>query len=61
MSKIVIGIFDDHKIVQEGICSLLSTNEDFEAISTCTEKTQLIEELKSNAINILIIKHYLII
>ena len=60
MSKIVIGIFDDYKIVQEGICSLLSTNEDFVAIPTSTEKTHLIEELKSNAINILIINIYLL-
>jgi two-component system response regulator NreC len=58
MSKIVIGIFDDHNIVQEGICSLLSTNEDFEAIPTSTEKTLLFEELKSNSINILIINIY---
>jgi len=58
MSKIVIGIFDDYKIVQEGICSLLSTNEDFDAIPTSTEKIHLIEELKSNSINILIINIY---
>lgn len=56
MSKIVIGILDDHQIVQQGLCNLLSTNEDFETVPVyCFEKIQLIEELKLNAINVLII------
>jgi two-component system response regulator NreC len=56
MSKIVIGILDKHKIVQEGLSTLLSVNEDFVTIPVFqTEKQLLIDELKLNGINILII------
>lgn len=56
MTKIVIGILDDHKIVRDGICSLLSSYEDFEALPVHSfEKAHLIEELKTNTINVLII------
>ena len=55
MSKIIIGIYDDHKIVQESICALLSTNEDFIVMPTSTEKIQLIDDIKSNSINVLVI------
>jgi DNA-binding NarL/FixJ family response regulator len=55
MSMIQIGIFDEHKIVQEGISSLLEDVEDIHVVLKVNEKTQLIESLKTTAIHILIL------
>ena len=55
MNKIVVGIFDEHAIVQEALCALLATCEDFEPIALSTDKAHLLEQLKKNGVNILII------
>jgi DNA-binding NarL/FixJ family response regulator len=55
MNKINIGIFDEHKIVQEGISSLLNSVENIEIVLTCNDKAQLMEQLKSSVIHVLII------
>ena len=55
MSKITVGIFDEHKIVQEGIISILKNNSDFEIILTVNSKAQLLSSLKGNLVNVLII------
>ncbi len=56
MSTITVGIYDDHKIIQQSLCAFLSSNEDFEALPIMqSEKLQLIEELKGKGINVLII------
>ncbi len=39
MSKICIGIFDEHKLVQEGLCSLLADVRDIEVVNDCYFKT----------------------
>lgn len=55
MSKISIGIFDEHKIAQEGISSLLKEVEDIEVVVKIDERSVLIEKLKSYAVNVLIL------
>ena len=55
MSKIVVGIFDEHAIVQEALCALLSTCEDFEPVILTADRDHLIEQLRKNGVNILII------
>ena len=57
MSKITVGIFDEHIIVQEALCSLLSLNDDFAVLPVPfgIDKTLLIEKIKTHEINILVI------
>lgn len=55
MSKITIGIVDEHTIVQESLCSLLATIEDFDPIAINAEENHIIDELKEKAVNVLII------
>ena len=57
MSKITIGIFDEQLIIQEALCSLLSSSEDFVLLplSFGTDKNFLIEQIKTQEINILVI------
>jgi len=55
MSKIVLGIYDEHKLTQEGITSLLKGVEDIEIGLTVNSKSQLLESLKSMVPHILII------
>ncbi|MBN2215386.1 MAG: response regulator transcription factor [Bacteroidales bacterium] len=52
---IEIGIFDEHKIVQEGVSSLLEDVDDIHIAVKSDEKAHLIESLKKNAVNILIV------
>jgi two-component system response regulator NreC len=54
MSRIQIGIFDEHKIVQEGIGSLLEDVDDINVALKADEKIHLIENLKNNDVHILI-------
>jgi two-component system response regulator NreC len=46
MNKIVLGIFDEHKLTQEGISSLLRSIEEVEIALMATTKAQLLENLK---------------
>lgn len=55
MSKIIVGVFDEHKIMREGIAALLQDNENFEVSLTTGDVIELIEVLKTSAIHVLII------
>jgi two-component system response regulator NreC len=55
MNKIAIGIFDEHKIVKEGLCSLLNSIDDMEVVLTSSEPNHLTEMLKSSVVHVLII------
>jgi DNA-binding NarL/FixJ family response regulator len=55
MSKIVLGIYDEHKLTQQGISSLLRGVEDIELNLTVNSKSQLLESLKFMCPHILII------
>jgi two-component system response regulator NreC len=53
--KIRLGIFDEHRIVQEGICSLLKTAEDIEIVLRTDRREHLTEGLKSAGVHLLIV------
>ena len=55
MSMIHIGIFDEHKIVQEGISSLLEDIDDIHVAVKANEKIRLIENLKTTDVHVLIL------
>ena len=50
-----IGIFDEHKIVQEGISSLLEDVDDIHVTVKADEKIHLIENLKTTDVHVLIL------
>lgn len=52
--KITIGVFNRQKIMQEALCSLLSVNEDYEAIALVRNLSSLAEELHATPPNILL-------
>jgi len=52
--KIRLGIFDEHKIVQEGICSLLQTVEDVEIVVKIDHRNQLVDHLKAVLVHVLV-------
>jgi DNA-binding NarL/FixJ family response regulator len=53
--SILIGTFDEHRLVMEGICALLANSENTEVVLQCNDKNKLLEALKSMPINVLII------
>jgi DNA-binding NarL/FixJ family response regulator len=53
--KIRLGIFDEHKIVQEGICSLLQNIDDINIVLKTGLRDQLSDFLKSDIVHVLII------
>ncbi len=55
MGKIVVGIYDEHRLTQEGINSLLAGIEDIETGLTVNSRAQLMDSLKSLCPHILII------
>ena len=55
MSEIKIGIFDEHKLVQEGLSRLLEDVNDIEVVMTASTSSQLTESLSSILIHVLII------
>ncbi len=55
MNEIKIGIFDEHKLVQEGLCILLADVNDIEVVMTATTRSQLTETLSSTVIHVLIV------
>jgi DNA-binding NarL/FixJ family response regulator len=55
LNKIQIGIFDEHKLVQEGLHSLLSDTTDMEVILTAETKQQLFSGLNSTPVNVLLL------
>lgn len=50
-----IGIFDEHKIVQEGISSLLEDVDDIHVTLKADEKIHLIENLRTTDVHVLIL------
>lgn len=55
MNKILIGILDEHVIVQEGIAALLSDSETIEVCLSTGNVMELVEALKMTTIHVLII------
>jgi DNA-binding NarL/FixJ family response regulator len=55
MNKIQIGIFDEHKLVQEGIRTLLKETDDIEVAVAVENKSELFKELNSRIIHVLLI------
>jgi len=55
MRKTTICITDDHKIVAEGISSFLIGNEEFELVNSSTSGKELLENLKTNNPDILLL------
>jgi DNA-binding NarL/FixJ family response regulator len=53
--KIRLGIYDELRITQEGICALLQTLEDIEIVLKADHRDQLLVDLKSTLIHVLII------
>jgi DNA-binding NarL/FixJ family response regulator len=53
--KIRLGIYDEFKITQEGICALLKTADDIEISLKVDLHDQLLADLKSTTVNVLII------
>jgi DNA-binding NarL/FixJ family response regulator len=60
MSKIYIGIYDEHRIAQEGINAMLKQSNDIEVVFNATTKNELIELLKRHLIHILIINVHVV-
>lgn len=54
MDSILVGIHDEHKIVQEGISSLLDDIDDIDVVLLSNSKSDLIKDLKSLSVGILI-------
>jgi DNA-binding NarL/FixJ family response regulator len=57
---ILVGIFDEHKLIPEGIAALLAETENIKVVMLCNDKTELIDTLKSKEINILIINIHIL-
>jgi two-component system response regulator NreC len=53
--SIKLGIYDELKITQEGICALLKDAEDFEIVLKAEHSEQLLNGLKQLSVNVLII------
>jgi DNA-binding NarL/FixJ family response regulator len=52
---IQIGIFDEHKLVLEGLSSLFNTSDDIKVALTCDEKNLLPDKLKTTLVHVLIL------
>jgi DNA-binding NarL/FixJ family response regulator len=50
-----IALFDEHKLVLEGISGLLSGISDFRVVLNCDDRNVLIEKLKSMQVHVLIL------
>jgi DNA-binding NarL/FixJ family response regulator len=55
MSRILLGIYDDHRIAQEGICNLLKEVPDFDIVLKVHQNDLLVDSLKSTSVHILIV------
>jgi len=55
MSKIYIGVFDEHRIAQEGINAMLKESRDIEVAFNAATKNELLEYLSRHLIQVLII------
>lgn len=52
---IQIGIFDEHKLVLEGLSSLFNTSDDIKVALTCDEKNLLPDKLKNTLVHVFIL------
>jgi DNA-binding NarL/FixJ family response regulator len=52
---IQIGIFDEHKLVLEGLSSLFNTSDEIKVTLTCDEKNLLPDKLKTTLVHVLIL------
>jgi len=55
MNKIHVGIYDEHKLVQEGLNLLLADVQDIEVVMVATTKRQLTDKLNTLVIHVLIV------
>ena len=55
MNKINVGIYDEHKLVQEGISAILENNKDIEIKLTAKNRTELIESLNNLLLHVILI------
>jgi two-component system response regulator NreC len=55
MNKIYLGIYDEHKLVQEGISAILENNRDIEIKLTARNRMELFESLNTLILHILLI------
>lgn len=55
MSRILLGIYDDHRIVQEGICALLKDAAEIDIAIKVFQRDLLMSSLKSTTVHVLII------
>lgn len=59
MEKIKIALVDDHKIVRDGILSMLKSEDYIEVVAEASSKAELFEILKKNKIDILLLDVFL--
>ncbi len=59
MEKINLVLVDDHKIIMDGISSLLANEENIEIVAQVSDSDQLFETLKNNKIDIVILDIFL--
>ena len=52
---IQVGVFDEHKLVQEGIKALLSGVSDIEVLLTADTKPALFKEMNSTPVHVLVL------
>jgi len=55
MSKIFIGVFDEHRIAQEGINAMLNKSSDIQVVFNADTRNELLKHLSSDLIHVLII------
>jgi len=52
---ITIAIADDHKLMSEGIASILQSDPDLSVVKICTNGKELVEYLKTNTVDVILI------
>ncbi len=60
MNKIHLAIYDEHKLIRQGFCSLLNDIEDMEIVMTVSEKDFLLDSLRLKHVHVLILNMYLV-
>jgi DNA-binding NarL/FixJ family response regulator len=60
MSKIYIGVFDEHRIAQEGINAMLKESGDIEVVFNAAIKNELLKYLNSHLIHVLILNMHIV-
>jgi DNA-binding NarL/FixJ family response regulator len=50
-----VGIYDEHRIVNEALCQLIAQTEDFNAILSVYSEEQLLQAIKSVSVHVLVI------